>query len=141
MAGGTLVVTNSGGAALTAGNVFKLLSAASYAGSFSSINLPALNPGLFWSTARLAVDGTLGVVSTNPPAVNSVVAAGDNLVLQGTGGTANWAYTVLSSTNLTLPLVQWTAAGTGFFNATGNFAWTNSASFSAGPQFYVIRVQ
>ena len=141
VAGGTLVVTNRGGTALTAGNVFKLLSAASYAGSFGNVSLPALNPGLFWSTSRLAVDGTLGVVSTSPPAVNSVVAAGNSLVLQGTGGTPNWAYTVLASTNLALPLAQWTATGTNFFDAVGNFAWTNTASLSAGPQFYVIRVQ
>jgi autotransporter-associated beta strand protein len=141
-AGGTLVVTNSGGAAFTAGDSFTLFSAAGgYAGNFGSITLPALNPGLFWSTSRLAVDGTIGVVSTNPPAITSAGWLGGNLVLQGTGGTPNWPYTVISSPDLTLPLAQWTVTDTNGFDASGNFYWTNNASLSGALQFYMLKVQ
>jgi hypothetical protein len=139
--GGTLMVTNAGGTAFTAGDSFKLFSAAGYARSFDSLSLPALNSGLFWSTFRLNVDGTLGVVSTNPPAIHSARQSGGNLVLQGTGGTPNWSYTVLSSTNLTLPLAQWTVTSTNFFDAGGNFIWTNIPSAGGPRQFYVLRVQ
>ncbi len=136
---GTLTVTNSGVAAFVAGDSFKLFSATAYAGAFSSFNLPVLNAGLFWSTSRLTVDGTLGVVSSNPPAIRGVGLAGGNLVLQGTNGTPNWPYTVLSSTNLAQPLAEWTATATNFFDAGGNFIWTNTVS---GPQqFYLIQVQ
>ena len=138
---GTLTVTNSGVAAFTAGDSFKLFTAAGYAGAFSSFNLPALSGGLFWSTTRLAVDGTLGVVSSNSPAIRSVGLSGSNLVLQGTNGTPNWTYTVLSATNLILPLAQWTATATNFFDASGNFNWTNSAGANGPQQFYVIKVQ
>ena len=139
--GGTLVVTNSGGSAFAAGDSFALFSAAGYNGAFGSINLPALSPGLLWSTFRLAVDGTLGVLSTNPPAINNVSVADNNLVLQGTNGTPNWSYTILSSTDLTLPQAQWLVAGTGFFDGGGNFTWTNIPSANNPQQFYVIKVQ
>ena len=138
---GTLIVTNSGAAAFIAGDSFKLFSATGYAGAFSSFNLPVLNGGLFWSTSRLTADGTLGVVWTNPPAIRSVAMSGGNLVLQGTNGTPNWNYTVLSSTNLTLPLAQWTATATNFFDASGNFNWTNSTGANGSQQFFVIKVQ
>ncbi len=58
--GGNLVVTNSG-AALTGGEVFSLFSAATYAGSFVSTNLPLLAASLNWYVGNLAVDGTLRV--------------------------------------------------------------------------------
>jgi len=137
---GTLTVTNGGLAAFTAGDSFKLFSATANHGVFSDFNLPVLNAGLFWSTSRLAVDGTLGVVSSNPPALRAVGVSGGNLVLSGTNGTPSWPYLVLSATNLTLPLAEWTALATNAFDANGNFTWTNSAA--TGPQqFYVIKVQ
>ena len=139
--GGALTVTNSGGTAFIAGDSFKVLGAAAYAGTFSSLSLPSLSSGLFWSTTRLAVDGTLGVVSSNAPAVNSVSLSNGNLVLQGTNGTPNWYYTVLSSTNLALPLAQWTVTITNFFDGSGHFTWTNTGSSSGPRQFYLIRVQ
>ena len=140
--GGTLVVTNSGVAAFAAGDSFKLFSAVGgYAGEFSSVSLPALNPGLYWNTARLAVDGSLTVVSSNPPATTGVNFSGGNLVWHGTGGTPNWNYYILSSTNLTLPLAQWTVAATNQFDAGGNFNCTNAANTSAPQQFYIIEVQ
>jgi len=141
-AGGTLVVTNSGGTAFTAGDSFNLFNVGgNYLGAFSSLSLPALNPGLFWSTTQLNINGTIGVVSTNPPAIGSVSVVGGSLALQGTGGTPNWYYTVLSSTNLALPLAQWTVTDTNFFDVSGNFNWTNSASPNAPQQFYLIKVQ
>ena len=140
-AGGTLLVTNSGGTAFAAGDSFKLFSAGGYVGSFDTFSLPALNSGLFWSISRLMVDGTIGVVSSNPPAISAAKLSGTNLVLQGTGGTPNWSYSILCSTNLVLPLAQWTATATNFFNAGGNFTWTNATSANGLRQFYVIRVQ
>ena len=139
--GGTLTVTNGGVAAFTAGDSFKLFTVTGFNGAFNSFNLPALNGGLFWSTTRLNVDGILGVVSSNPPAIGSVTLSGGSLILQGTNGTPNWTYTVLSSTNLTLPLAQWTPTATNFFDAIGNFTWTNATGTTRPQQFYVLQVQ
>ena len=60
---GGLTVT-SVGSALASGDSFTLFSASSYAGSFASTNLPALRPGLGWSLANLAVNGSLSVTGT-----------------------------------------------------------------------------
>jgi autotransporter-associated beta strand protein len=62
--GGALSVTNLGGSALAAGDTFTLFSASSYAGMFSSFNLPALPVGLIWNTGNLPTNGTL-VIGTN----------------------------------------------------------------------------
>jgi len=139
--GGTLVVSNSGVAAFTSGDSFQLFNASGFSGAFTTVTLPALNAGLFWSKSQLAVGGTIGVVSTNPPAIQNVAVAGGNLMLQGTGGTPNWYYTVLSATNLTLPLAQWTAIDTNQFDASGNFNYTNAAAVAGPQQFYYLKVE
>ena len=72
--GGTLtVVTNAGDTPIANGDSFMLFDStiASYSGSFTALNLPALGPGLFW-TNLLSINGTIGVLSTLPP-TNSVV--------------------------------------------------------------------
>jgi rhamnogalacturonan endolyase len=140
-AGGTLVVSNSGVAAFSAGDTFNLLSAGGYAGGFNSITLPSLSPGLFWSTAWLPVNGAIGVVSSNSPAIGSAAMSGGNLVVQGTGGTPNWYYYVLSSTNVALPLSQWTVTATNQFDNAGNFDCHIPADPNVPQQFYFIMVQ
>ncbi|RYD75659.1 MAG: PEP-CTERM sorting domain-containing protein, partial [Verrucomicrobiaceae bacterium] len=59
--GGALNVTASGDL-LAMGDTFNLFDAGSFAGTFTSYNLPALDPGLFWDTSKLGIDGTLAVV-------------------------------------------------------------------------------
>jgi T5SS/PEP-CTERM-associated repeat protein len=56
--GGSLTVTNIGPDALIAGSRFLLFSAASFAGSFATITLPPLGPGLAWMN-NLSVDGSM----------------------------------------------------------------------------------
>ena len=65
--GGALVVINAGGAAFAAGDTFTLFGAASYAGAFSTITLPALPVGLQWSTSNLAVNGSIAAVKAVVP--------------------------------------------------------------------------
>jgi autotransporter-associated beta strand protein len=62
--GGGLIVNNAG-PALQAGDTFTLFTAVNYTGSFSSINLPALASGLFWSNT-IPINGAITVLSTNP---------------------------------------------------------------------------
>ncbi len=72
-AGGVLVVTNVGLTALTDGDSFPLFEATNYLGSFFSITLPPLDPGLTW-TNRLSVDGSLRVRPISPATVSSLAA-------------------------------------------------------------------
>jgi pectate disaccharide-lyase len=68
----------------------------------------------------------------------SLVAGG--LVMRGTNGSANAIYGVLTSTNLALPLEQWTLLATNAFNAGGGFICTNPVSPADPRRFYRLQV-
>jgi len=116
--GGTLTVTNTGPAPVN-GDVFDLFDAASFSGSFATINLP---PGgaAHWVTSQLAVNGTLLFTNNNPaapdrtlggqggvPSVLTVIggkqsatdADGDPLTITSVSSAANGA-TSISGTNV-----------------------------------------
>jgi hypothetical protein len=59
--GGTLNVSATG-QPLSDGEVFNLFDAATFGGTFTAFNLPVLDPGLFWDTSNLTVDGTIIVI-------------------------------------------------------------------------------
>jgi hypothetical protein len=50
------------------------------------------------------------------------------------------SYFILTSTNVTLPLSNWTRIATNQFNASGGFASTNSVSSSTTQQFYLLQL-
>jgi rhamnogalacturonan endolyase len=138
---GGLSVSNSGVAAFTAGDHFKLFDAAGYSGAFTSYVLPTLGNGLQWSTSRLNVDGSLGVISTTPPLITQAAATGSSFILTGSGGTPNWSYYVLATTNVTLPTAQWAILATNTFGPTGSFAYTNLVDPGVPQLFLRIQVQ
>jgi len=83
-AGTTLTVNNLGSTALAAGDTFTLFSTP-ISGAFGTVNLPALpNSNLAW-TNKLAINGTIAVVSTstvNPsPTTITITTVGSNLTL------------------------------------------------------------
>jgi hypothetical protein len=47
---------------------------------------------------------------------------------------------VLSQTNLAQPLANWTVVGTGTFDGSGNFSFTNAVTPGTSKLFYRIRV-
>ena len=49
------------------------------------------------------------------------------------------AFTVLSSTNLSLPLIQWTIAGAATETSSGVFQFTSSPTTNDAPCFYCVR--
>jgi autotransporter-associated beta strand protein len=72
------------------------------------------------------------------PGINAVSTAGGNVILSGTNGNINHTFYVLTTTNLALPLNQWTTNSTNAFSATGTFSVTNTNSPS--PSYYIIQV-
>lgn len=133
--GGLLSVTNLSGNALAAGDSFKLLNAGSYSGGFSALNLPALAAGLTWNTNGLNTNGLLAVVSTVPPQFGNVTVSGGGFTFVVTNGTPGASCYVLGSTNLLLPLVNWTRVATNYFDANGSFRSTNAINPNV-PQLY-----
>jgi autotransporter-associated beta strand protein len=79
---GTLTVTNVSGA-LASGDSFSLLSAGTFSGGFSTLNLPPLATGLGWNTSALNTSGMLVVTGT-------AVVASQNLVWRGDGSSNSW---------------------------------------------------
>jgi autotransporter-associated beta strand protein len=136
---GNLVVTNLAGT-LAAGDSFKLFNAGGYSGSFAGVSLPPLVSGLAWITNTLTADGTLRIVATNSPVISSFVLSGDSFLLNVTGGPAGSPYRVLTSTNLVLPLTNWTPVWTGSFDVNGSGQFTNLADPANAQQFFNIVV-
>jgi autotransporter-associated beta strand protein len=138
--GGTLIVTNTGPTALSAGDSFKLFDAASYSGSFANVILPPLDPGLAWNKSTLNTNGTISVVAVTPPLIESTTLVGGNLVLTGSGGVPLANFYVLTSTNVTLSLDQWPRLSTNQFDPGGRFAVTNAVNPAVPALFYLLQV-
>jgi hypothetical protein len=87
----------------------------------------------------------LDAISVYPaqPGIAGLSVAGANLVLNGTNGQSGNTYLVLTSTNLALPLSQWTPAATNLLGASGNFSitLTNAVSAEVLQRFYILRTQ
>jgi fibronectin-binding autotransporter adhesin len=139
---GNLVVSNTAGT-LVAGQSYKLFDATSYAGNFTSVSLPPLpQPNLYW-TNRLSTDGTIAVLSSapaTPPVFTSVSTADGNLILSGTNGVAGGNYYVLSSSNITSPMLNWSRVATNQFDANGNFNVTNPVNLATPQLFYRLQL-
>jgi hypothetical protein len=143
--GGTLTLSNLG-PALAYGDTVKLFTASNYSGAFSSIVPAVPGPGLLWNTNWLSVNGTIFLSSTNPalitpPRFTSAQLLNGNVVFAGTNGNApgNIFYP-LASTNLSLPLTNWTILATNQFGAGGGFAFTNILDSTKPQQFFMIRL-
>jgi hypothetical protein len=80
------------------------------------------------------------IVVVTPPHIGTAKVSGGNFVLGGSGGTSGGGYSVLSQTNVAKPLATWTVAGTGTFNGSGNFSFTNAVTTGTSKLFYRIRV-
>jgi autotransporter-associated beta strand protein len=114
--GGTLIVTNIGGASPAAGDSFQLFNAPVLTGSFSSLALPPLGPNLAWDTNSFLASGTLTVLSTLPPVFGGVQPQpGGSIRLNFTGPTGR-DYELRASTNLLLsPMTLWDLLDSGTF--------------------------
>ena len=137
--GGTLAVSLSGTPQL--GDAFKLFDAASYSGTFASITPASPGGGLFWLTNTLTTDGTLRIqnASVSQPAIGSVVRADTNVLISGTSGAPWGGYSVVSSTNVTLPVATWGAVAFGAFDGSGQFSITIPIDPATPQRFFRVR--
>jgi hypothetical protein len=71
----------------------------------------------------------------------SLQAATGSLVISGTNGLANDVYYVLTSTNLALPIADWTTIATNTFDANGHFNVSLPYSVGNVQQYYSIKSQ
>jgi autotransporter-associated beta strand protein len=131
--GGVLNIVTNG--TFTGGQTFQLFSGA---GATNASNFASIvgSPGA--GKAFSFTNGVLSVVTTVLPkaVINSVTVNGSNLILQGTNGAASGTYSILTSTNLDVPLANWTTNSTGSFTAGG--AFSNGVPITSQAQRYFL---
>jgi fibronectin type 3 domain-containing protein len=76
-----------------------------------------------------------------PPNISKIAVAGGSFRLSGTGGFPTSTYHVLATTNLALPMAQWTLVATNQFDSNGNFVITNSINPAWPQTFYRLQSQ
>jgi hypothetical protein len=74
------------------------------------------------------------------PAIGSVALAGGKLIISGTNGIPGTTCYLLTSTNLALPMSNWTRLATNVVELTGGFYVTNLLDGSNPERFYRLRL-
>src|SRR5262249_5223238 len=138
--GGTLWVTNVSGV-LAAGDNFKLFYATHYSGAFTNIAPAIPGLGLGWNTNNLNT-GTVSVLAapTPQPRITQSDLVGNQFTFSGTDGVPGWTYFVLSSTNVALPISQWSTVATNRFDSTGGFMFVRVLDPNVPQTFYALKL-
>ena len=133
-------VTYGGSLTLTAvgGDTFKLFAAGSYGGSFDATNLPV---GMSWDLSKLAVDGTIKVVSVSRPQFSSISISNGNPQLAFSGPAGN-SYRVWASTNIASTPISstWTPLANGVFSVNGTATFSDNTATNFPVRFYAISI-
>jgi autotransporter-associated beta strand protein len=137
-AGGTLSVSNAGPGIVTAGDSFKLFSAAAYKGSFAAISPALPGIGLAWNTTNLAVNGTLAVIATVPPQFSAITPQGAGQFQFTATGAAGVAYDLEAATNLLAP-IAWTLVTNAVADQSGSFQFMELQAANFPQRFYRIK--
>jgi hypothetical protein len=108
-----------------------------------TINYTATDVAGFSSSSVVTVTVTTGpttIVPTVPPAITAFVFNTGNIVITGTNAQANGIYYLLETTNLTLPLSQWTPVATNVVGTSNGFTFTGTNVVTAGSisQYYLL---
>ncbi len=123
---------------------FPILAYGTLAGSLANFAPPILPPNYTGQLTNNVAAKTISLLLTRLPGAGPQIAStkisGANLIINGTNGTPNSAFSLLTSTNIGLPLSNWSVVGTGSFDATGNFQFTNALDGSMPRRFYRLRV-
>lgn len=87
-----------------------------------------------------SVDLSVNVAPTTPPTIRTISISSGQVIIGGTNNFgAGGTYHVLTSTNVALPLTNWTVLTSGSFDANGNFSSTNSSGTNS-QQFFILQV-
>ncbi len=141
---GTTTITIDSVANVTGPTTIHLLG---YAGTdpFASLALAPLPVGFAGNLVDNAGSVDLSVTtSALPPPAPTIkkisIISGGLVVVSGTNNSgAGGTYHLLSSTNITVPLSNWSLVTNSTFDGNGNFSSTNAAGTN-NTQFYILRV-
>ena len=74
-----------------------------------------------------------------PGNFSGISVSGTDLTLNVTGGTPNGPWTLLSSTNVALPLIQWGTNSTGTYDGSGNLNTTLLNTATNEAEFFRLK--
>lgn len=137
--GCTITLTNvdtgvSNSPAVTFVNSSNLTVSAAFTVTPHNWSVQVINPGNIVSTPL-----NFTVAAPPQPRIGSLSLVSGKVVLNGTNGTAGLAYSVLTATNVALPVASWTPLTTNVFGAGGSFGWTNAIDPTKPQSFYLIK--
>ena len=96
-----------------------------YSGSLSGSPTLGGTPLGYQCTLNTNTSGQVRLVaSAMPPMIGNISLSAGSVTISGTGGPENYSYYLLCSTNVALPLTNWTRLATNPFDALGNFSVT-----------------
>jgi hypothetical protein len=137
----TVVGTTPGGTGWAVANFYPYPSG-EFVYNYSGTNFSTLTDTPWLS---LGLDLAFAATFAGPgqPGITGFTQSGANLVISGKDGLAGQTYYVLGTTNLTLPVNQWTSVATNIPGGTGNFTitLTNAANLNIPGNFYILKVQ
>jgi len=124
---------------------FPLIAYNSFAGSvaanFVKGALPAgFSASLVNNSAQDRIDLVIAPSTTVTPRIGAFSLSEGNLIFSGSNGLPNGTYYVLVSTNVALPLGQWTPIATNPFDSSGNFMFTNPINPNSAQLFYLLQL-
>jgi hypothetical protein len=102
--------------------------------------IPTAEPASPYSLSAGQAQANDQAGTLNGPLFTNWAKLNTNVVLNGLGGSSNGDYTLLTSTNLTLSLTNWTAAATNSFDSNGCFNLTVPIISNACQQYYTLKV-
>ena len=130
-------------------NETNLMDGGQITGAISNVlvisNAQLTNDGIYSVTVSNAagqVTSSNAVLTVAPLSFSKITAApgGGVFILSGVGGTNNGTYYVLTTSNLLVPLDQWTSIATNQFDSHGGFIFTNVAETNAPQEFYLLQL-
>jgi hypothetical protein len=91
------------------------------------------------NTGSSSVDLSITSTVKPTPHITSITVSGPTLTIQGTNGANSGPYVLLGSTNVALPLIQWTPLLTNNFAPDGSFNLSTNIINPALPlEFYIL---
>jgi len=96
----------------------------------------AISATTFGAASGVATSATIVQIVFTPFITATISPAGTNVIISGTGGISGQKYILLTSTNLALPMSQWTPVITNLLDGSGSFACTNAIEASMPAQLF-----
>jgi autotransporter-associated beta strand protein len=135
------VIQITSGTALAVGTYTLFNHTGGVSGSFNSTPVFDVAPA---ATASIVDTGSqINLVIGTPvgPTISSITTSGSDITLNAAGGTPGGSVSVLTSTDLSLPLASWNTVTTGNFDGSGNYSYTVTDALISGQpqQFYILQ--